>query len=146
MPQDSISQGELPGGPVSHKVQYRVIYGDTDKAGVMYYGNYFRLFEIGRTELLRCRLDLPYSRLEEMGIIFPVVEAYARYKASAHYDDLLEIETRLENNTRVSISFSYEIWREDKLLVSGHTKHASVDPTGRLIKIPQGIMEALAAR
>jgi len=132
--------------PLSHTVQYRVIYGDTDKAGVVYYGNYFRLFEIGRTELLRCRLDLPYSRLEEMGVIFPVVEAYARYKASAHYDDLLEIETCLENNTKVSISFSYEIRRGGKLLVSGLTKHASVDPTGRLIRIPQAILEGLAAR
>ena len=52
------------------EVNYRVIYGDTDCGKVMYYGNYFRLFEIGRTELIRS-VGLSYKEIEEKdGIIF----------------------------------------------------------------------------
>lgn len=83
------------GGAHGGRDFYRVIYGDTDCGGVMYYANYLRLFEMGRTELIRA-YGLSYKEIEEeMGIILPVVEVKARYKASAKYDDLLRIRTTL---------------------------------------------------
>ncbi len=130
---------------IDHTLFYRVIYGDTDKAGVVYYGTYMRLFEIGRTELLRERMGLPYSHLEERGIIFPVVELNCRYKAPARYDDLLEIWTCIQGCSKVSITFRYEIRRDGKLLVHGSTKHASVDLDGHLARLPQELIQVIGS-
>ena len=125
-------------------VFYRVIYGDTDRAGVVYYANYLRLFEMGRTEWMRNVLGTPYRRLEESGVLFPVVEAHIRYKAPATYDDLLEIRTALEDTSRVTITFCYEIKRDGKLLVTGNTRHAAAGTDGRLTRIPRDLSYALS--
>lgn len=120
-------------------VSYRVIYGDTDRAGVVYYANYLRLFEIGRTEWMRDMLGRAYRDLETSGILFPVVEAHVRYKAPAGYDDLLTIYTALEDTSKVTLTFYYEIKRLDRILVTGNTKHAAADSRGRLKRIPEDI-------
>jgi acyl-CoA thioester hydrolase len=127
-----------------HKLEYRVIYGDTDRAGVMYYGTYMRLFEAGRTEFIRSKWGMSYRQLEEEGIILPVAELYARYKAPARYDDLIIIETAIMDITKVTISFEYKVKQagSHKTLAEGHTKHAATDNRGRLARIPVHIMDA----
>ena len=129
-------------GGSTFKVTYRVIYGDTDKAGVVYYATYLRLFETGRTEYMRQVLGRPYRSMEECGHLFPVVEAYVRYKSPARYDDLLDIETQVRNISPWSITFFYRISRENTTIVHGHTKHASTDLKGKLTKLPQELIEA----
>ena len=97
------------------RLQYRVIYGDTDAGSIVYYANYLRFMEIGRNELMR-NLAVPYSEIERDGIIIPVTECHLRYKAPAHYDDLITIATCLAELTRWSCRFHYRIscQREDK--------------------------------
>ena len=125
------------------EVKYRVIYGDTDTGGVMYYGNYLRLFEIGRTELLRTK-GITYREIEEReGLILPVVEVYLRYKAPAFYDDLLTIHTTLSEVKPYRICFGYEIRREAKLLVQGYTVHVPVTRQGRLTRFPRSLYQQL---
>ena len=65
---------------------YRVIYADTDRMGVTYYGHYFRFFEAARNEYFRM-LGLPYTECEKKGIFLPVGEAHAKYIAPSTYDD-----------------------------------------------------------
>jgi len=129
-----------------HRLSYRVIYGDTDTGGVVYYGNYLRIFEMGRTEFLRSILKTSYRDLEHEGLILPVSEAYCRYKAPAHYDDLLELSTSLENFSKFSIRFHFLIHRFDnqRLLVRGYTVHAATNRSGRLIRLPKDFQTALA--
>src|ERR671922_679720 len=90
---------------------YRVIYGDTDQMGVVYYANYLRWFERGRSELLR-QLGLPYKSIEEQGFHFPVTEVSCRYLSSARYDDLILIQTQLTAIKRASLNFSYTILKD----------------------------------
>ena len=137
-------------GPVElhepvHRCQYRVIYADTDTGGVVYYGNYLRLFEIGRTEFMRSRLRVSYRELEAQGIILPVVESYVRYKAPARYDDLLEICSSLGGYSRISIRFHHEIkcCRSGRLLVRGFTIHAATDRSGSLTRLPGGLYSGI---
>jgi acyl-CoA thioester hydrolase len=73
---------------------YRVIYGDTDQMGVVYYANYLRWFEMGRTELLR-QIGATYSSVEEAGFFFPVTEVSCRYLKPARFDDEITVETTL---------------------------------------------------
>jgi len=122
----------------------RVIYGDTDSGGVVYYANYLRYFEAARTEFMRA-LALSYKEIEEQGFILPVVECHVRYKASARYDDLLLIETCLVEVKSRTCRFNYRIIRENdgKILVQGYTAHAVVDFDGRLTKFPAVVLDAL---
>lgn len=129
-------------------VKQRVLYGDTDSGGVVYNANYLRYFEIGRTELMR-EWVCSYSDIEKLGFILPVTESFTRFKAPAHYDDLITIETSLAEVRKVSCRFAYRICREEpgkdrpKLLVKGYTVHASVDQEGKLTQLPEDILSKL---
>ncbi|GAB4247170.1 MAG: thioesterase family protein [Deferrisoma sp.] len=127
------------------ETSYRVIYGDTDTMGVVYYGTYLRLFEIGRNEYMRAR-GLTYREVEERGIQLPVTEARCRYLRPARYDDLLTIATRVTQARGARVRFDYEIRSDDgTLLAQGHTEHGAVGPRGRPVRLPPDVLEALAA-
>lgn len=132
----------------NHRTSYRVIYGDTDAAAVVYNANYLRFFEIGRTELMRENV-CSYREIEALGLLLPVTECFVRYKTFAHYDDLLQIETRLVWLKKVSCKFSYRIFREDSetsketLIAKGYTVHAAVTHAGKLTPIPAELIPLL---
>ncbi len=116
----------------------RVIFGDTDAMGIVYYANYLRWFEVGRVELLR-RRGLVYRELTRRGIHLPVTRAEVRYLASARYDDGLVIHAGIRELKRASISFAYRIERDDgTALAEGSTTHAFTDDRGRIVRVPEG--------
>jgi len=125
---------------------YRVIYGDTDQMGVVYYANYLRWFERGRAEWLR-QIGLPYGEIEQQGFHFPVAEVTCRYLHPSRYDEVVTIETELAELGRATLTFSYRITREtdDVLLATGFTKHACIDHAGRIARIPKIFDDAPAA-
>jgi len=106
---------------------YRVPYADTDQMGVVYYGNYLSLFERARNELMRA-CGYTYRECEQEGFMLPVVHAEVDYKSPAKYDDLLEIAAWVQLQKGVRIEIACEVRRkgEEKLLVSGFTRHAFV--------------------
>ncbi len=123
----------------------RVIYGDTDAAGIVYYGNYFRWFEVGRTELMR-RKGLSYLTVLEEGVLLPVIEAGANYISPARYDDVLEIHAEIRDFRGVRITFGYRIERQDGIaLVTGHTVHAFTGRDGRPVRPPAVFLESAKA-
>ncbi|MGV1099013.1 acyl-CoA thioesterase [Thiovibrio sp. JS02] len=139
MAEKSLNMGE----PI-HRHLLRVIYGDTDSGGVVYYGNYLRYFEAARTEFMRAQVT-SYKAIEASGFILPVVECHVRYKASARYDDLLVVETCLAEVRPLSCRFNYRITREEdgRLLVQGYTVHAAVTANGKLARLPADILAQL---
>ncbi|MEW6264183.1 MAG: thioesterase family protein [Thermodesulfobacteriota bacterium] len=127
------------------RTTYRVLYGDVDSMEVVYYGNYFRLFERGRAEFIR-DLGLPYKEIETRGVMLPVIEAHGHYNGSARYDDLVLIETRVGFIRRASVRFDYEIFRgQDRLerLVDGYTVHACVDRDRKIVRLPEFLVRLL---
>ncbi len=123
---------------------YRVLYGDTDTMGVVYYAHYLRFFEYGRNEYLRAR-GLTYREVEARGFRLPVSEARCRYLRPARYDDLLTVETRVVRARGARVSFGYEIRGEGgDLLTEGATDHAVLGAEGRLTRLPADLVEALA--
>ena len=124
----------------------RVIYGDTDQMGVVYYANYLRFMEAGRNEYIRAH-GLRYRDFEErFGLRLPVAEAQVSYRAPARYDDLLTIETSLAEVKRASARFGYRIVRGDgdEVVATGHTVHACVDLEGRIRRLPPELLARLA--
>jgi acyl-CoA thioester hydrolase len=121
----------------------RVIYGDTDQMGVVYYANYLRYFEAGRSEFIRAK-GLTYRAFEsEHGLALPVVEAAVRYRIPARYDDLLTVEVTLSEVRRASARFEYRVLRERDLVATGHTVHACVDDSGRPRRLPEILLARL---
>ncbi|MGD1947680.1 MAG: acyl-CoA thioesterase, partial [Croceivirga sp.] len=93
------------------KITFRVRYGETDQMGVVYHGKYADYLEIGRTEWLR-QLGITYKKMEEEGIILPVIHLKIDFRKSAKYDDLLTVETKLYQRPLVKIAFDYKIYNE----------------------------------
>ncbi|MBI5445595.1 MAG: acyl-CoA thioesterase [Deltaproteobacteria bacterium] len=113
--------------------------------GIVYYANYLRIFELGRNEYMRVR-GLTYVEVEARGLKLPVIEARCRYLKPARYDDLLTVETRVTRARGARVCFAYELKSEaGELLVDGHTEHAIVGDTGKPVRLPADVMEALAA-
>ncbi|MBT8369922.1 MAG: acyl-CoA thioesterase [Deltaproteobacteria bacterium] len=128
----------------SHRTSVRVIYGDTDNMGQAYYGNYFRWFEIGRSEMFRS-LGLAYKAVEENGIFLPVSEAHCKYTTPAKYDDILVIETSLDNKIKAGLKFEYKIYDGDgqTLLAQGYTIHPCVNGEGKVVRPPRFIKDII---
>jgi acyl-CoA thioester hydrolase len=123
----------------------RVIYGDTDQMGMVYYGNYLRYFEIARNEFLR-RAGAPYRAFEEThGLRLPVVEATVHYRRPARYDDELAIFAAVPQIGGASARFVYQIRRlpDGEELVSGHTVHACIDARGKVARLPRTLRDLL---
>ena len=121
---------------------YRVIYGDCDSMAIVYYSNYLRLFEIGRTEWLRDQ-NITYREVERRGFFLPATEAYLKYTQPAVYDDLLAIETRVGYVKRASTRFDYTISRDADRIVEGYTVHACLDGDNRIVRFPDYLLKIL---
>ena len=123
---------------------YRVIYGDCDSMSIVYYSNYLKLFEIGRTELLR-EMGTTYREVEESGFFLPATEAYLKYMKPALYDDLLKIETMIGFVKRASSRFDYNIYRGEDIIVQGYTIHACLNRKNRIVRFPDFLLNILKA-
>ncbi|MEC4116703.1 thioesterase family protein [Myroides phaeus] len=124
----------------------RVRYAETDQMGVVYHGNYAQYFEIGRVEWLR-NLGISYKKMEEMGVMLPVVSLTMNYKKSAKYDEDLTIRTIFKKLTSVKIEFDYKLYNEaGELLTTGNSVLVFIDMiTGRPIAAPQYVVDKVAA-
>ena len=117
----------------------RVRYAETDQMGVVYYGNYFTWFEIGRVELCR-QIGFEYKKMEiEDDSFLVVAEATCRYKRPARFDDLLTIRTRVTAVQRRTVRFAYEIIQQEtgETIVTGETTHVICNRAGQTKSLPE---------
>ena len=106
---------------IIHDTQIRVLYRDTDKMGVVYHANYIVFYEAARNEMFRA-IGLPYTQLEEMNIVMPIVEVESKYKAPAYYDELLTVRAIIKELPVVRAIVEYEVYNEQgKLINTGKT-------------------------
>ncbi|MEK6614560.1 MAG: thioesterase family protein [Bacteroidota bacterium] len=109
------------------EVKLRVRYGETDRMGYAYYGNYAEYFEVARVESLR-ELGMNYKDMEDNGIILPVYTFSVKYFKPAFYDDLLTIKCSIKEMPKVRITFFYETFNEkNELLNTGEVTLVFID-------------------
>jgi acyl-CoA thioester hydrolase len=138
---------KVDGTKPANETRVRVRYVETDQMGVVYHSNYLVWFEIGRVEFIR-QLGLNYKQMEEEdGCGISVVDAHARYRAPARYDDELVVETRLLAARGAVIKFGYRILRvaDGVLLCEGETTHVCVDKDMKKRSLPAKYAERFAA-
>ena len=98
------------------EISIRVRYGETDRMGYVYYGNYASYFEVARIEALR-RLGVSYKNLEENGIMLPVFSYSVKFLKPAYFDDELKIKTIIRELPMVRLKFEYETYKENTTLL-----------------------------
>jgi len=126
------------------KVELRVRYGETDRMGYCYYGNYAQYLEVGRVEALR-ELGVSYKELEDQGVGLPVQNYQITYKRPAYYDDLLTVLTRIRSCEGARIIFDYQVRNEkEEVICEAETTLVFVNmESGRPVKPPVSVLAAL---
>jgi acyl-CoA thioester hydrolase len=135
---EAVPQGEV------HRFPLRVYYEDTDAAGIVYYANYLRFAERGRTELMRS-LGFAHAALRrDAGMVFAVRRCSADYRAPAFLDDALVVETRLARLGGASIGLDQRVRRDDRELVILAVEIVCLAATGRPARLPRELAAAFA--
>lgn len=111
---------------IKTNIDIRVLYAHTDKMGVVNNARYLEYFEAGRNDFLR-KLNYPYTKLEDENTGLPVIEVYAKYISGAKYDEVLTIETTLNNIPTVRFRIDYRVISGERLVAEGYTVHSFVN-------------------
>ena len=126
-----------------HKLTLRVYYEDTDAAGIVYYANYLKFAERGRTEMMR---DLGFAHsviLAESGTAFAVRRLSADYRLPARLDDWLTVETRIAAHRGATLDLDQQVKRANSLLVALDVQVACIGLDGRPRRLPAGLRAML---
>jgi len=129
---------------ISDKIEFRVRYGETDQMSYVYHGNYAAYFEMGRTEWLR-KLGVSYKKMEEDGIMLPVINLNTNYIKPAKYDDVLTLKTTLSKKPTAKIEFEFELMnQQNELLTTASATLVFVNmKTNRPTRIPKYLLDKI---
>lgn len=117
------------------KYKHAVQYYETDKMGITHHSNYIRWMEEARTDFLK-RIGWDYSKLENMGVISPVIEVNCKYKNSTTYGDEVFIDVTVQNLKELKVTIHYEMHKTDGTLVAvADSTHCFLNKQGKPIKI-----------
>ena len=126
----------------SHRL--RVRYGECDPQGVVYFARYPVFVDIGMTELWRDRIG-PYNDMVEAGSDMVVAELALRYRASATFDDEIDVVIVVDKLGETSLTCAWRIERGDEVLVEGSIRQVCIDPATKAKKpLPADVRAALA--
>lgn len=127
-----------------HRFSLRVYYEDTDLAGIVYYANYLKFIERGRSEWVR-GLGVDQARLKaEADIVFAVLRVEADYLMPARFDDVLEVRTVLRGVTGARIALGQEVWRDAARLFAADVTLVALRGDGRPARMPADLRDRLA--
>lgn len=129
---------------IVHETQIRVRYGEVDQMGFIYHANYVAFFDVARTQMIR-DLGIPNSEIEAAGYMLPVIRVEVNYKNPGHYDDLLTVRTTVKEKPRATMTFDYEVFRENgECITTGSVTLAFMKAdTRRACRCPQILLDKL---
>ncbi|RKQ50081.1 acyl-CoA thioester hydrolase [Roseivirga pacifica] len=124
--------------------QVRVRYAETDQMAYVYYGNYAMYYEVGRVEALR-QLGFEYAKLEEQGVMMPVLDLQCKFISPARYDELLTVTVTIPEIPTARMLFEYSITNESgKVVNKGSTTLVFIDmETNRPCRAPEELLKTL---
>lgn len=104
----------------------KINYYETDKMAIVHHSNYIRFFEEARLDMMD-KFDLNYRKMEDMGIIIPVMSVDCKYIVPLCFDDDVKIHTKIIKFDGIKMEIAYEIYRDDVLCTTGHSGHCFLD-------------------
>lgn len=126
----------------AHRLTIRVYYEDTDFGEVVYYANYLKFIERGRTEALRA-LGIDQVALKAAGLVFVVRRVAADWLLPARFDDLLDVVTEITEVGGASVRMTQEVRRNDAALFRAAVQVACMDTSGRPRRLPPDVRARL---
>lgn len=130
---------------MTHRFPIRVYYEDTDLGQIVYYANYLKFIERGRSEWLRAAGVDQQRLLEDSHLAFVVRRVEADYLSPARFDDQLEVVTTLEQASGPRVTVSQAVERDGKVLFQARVTVICVDlRTMRPHRLPPAVRAALA--
>jgi acyl-CoA thioester hydrolase len=130
-----------------HRMALRVYYEDTDFTGVVYYANYLKFLERGRTDALR-RAGVSHAELLQLEtpLGFAVRKVTVEYLAPARIDDALVVETRFEQASGARMVIAQRVLRGEQVLIRADVEAACIDMGGRPKRLPGAVVDAITAQ
>ena len=129
---------------MSHSLSLRVYYEDTDLAGIVYYANYLKFIERGRSEWVRA-LGIDQGALRrETGIVFAVRHLEADYLRPAVFDDWLTVTTSVQPVTGTRIVLDQAVLRDGLVLFSARVTLVPIGADGRAARLPSDLRQRLS--
>ena len=125
-----------------HRLALRVYYEDTDLAGIVYYANYLKFIERGRSEMNRAA-GVDQVALRAQGRVFAVRRVEADYLAPARFDDLLEVQSAVTGMTGARILLNQAVWRGTDCLFRAAVTLVCLTNAGTATRIPADIRQML---
>lgn len=118
--------------------QRKVHYYETDQMGIVHHSNYIRWFEEARIDLME-QMGLGYEKMEEAGIISPVLSVQADYLRMMHFGDTFQIRCFIKEYNGIKLTVGYEVINEATKMVHsrGTTKHCFISRDGRPLYLKQ---------
>jgi len=122
-------------------VKIKIPFYDIDKLELVWFGNYFKYFDLARSQLLQ---DLKIDIFKKKKILWPVIETKCTYFGNINHEDEIEVEAKLIKNSFM-IKIEYNIFRKKKKIASGYTKQIPVDKHSnyKIKKIPKDILNKI---
>lgn len=121
----------------------RVYIEDTDAGGIVYHPNYLKFFERARTEMLRTCGFSKTTLEQDYQLLFVIKNLSIDYKAPAFMDDMLEVQTTLDNHTPTRLHFVQEIYRSQSLLSSAKLTVVCVNKSYKPSALPKPLLQSL---
>lgn len=121
-----------------HKVQYY----ETDKMGITHHSNYIRWMEEARIDFLS-QIGWGYERMEECGIISPVIGVECEYKKSTTFNDRVRIEIKVAEYNGVKLTLKYRMSDiyTDQVVALGVSKHCFLNEAGSPVTLKKEFPE-----
>ena len=120
---------------------HRVQYYETDKMGITHHSNYIRWMEEARVAFL-AEIGWDYAKLEDMGIVSPVLNISCNYKKTTTFSDEISIDVTIREFRGVKLFLTY-VMKNDKgeIVCTAESSHAFLDTNGRPLKVKQDFPE-----
>jgi acyl-CoA thioester hydrolase len=125
-----------------HQFPLRVYYEDTDLAGIVYYANYLKFIERGRSEWLRDR-GVDQVAMKGQGLVFVVRRIEADYLSPARFDDALVVQSRVVEMGSARIALCQKVVRDGTVLFSAVVTLVCINQAGRPVRMPRPVAERL---
>lgn len=123
---------------MSHSLPVRVYYEDTDMGGIVYYANYLKYIERGRSVWVQ-DIGVDQMAMRDAGYVFAVRRVEADYKAPARLDDLLTVQTSVRSVSGARLVMDQEVLRGDTVLFSAVVTVVCLTVSGAPARLPEEV-------
>ena len=123
--------------------EFKVYYEDTDASGRVYYANYLKFLERGRSELIYKTKYTHEKLLKKFDIIFVVKNCNISFKKPAFFEDTIKVFSLIKELSRVKINFKQKIYRNFDLLIDADVLITPINSSGKISKLPDELYFSL---